>query len=86
MPAIVTLKADNVDPVASGLSLPLAVPPTPREHRSYWNEIVRLVIDVANGLKHAHHLGILHRDVKPANLLLDLTGAIWVTDFGLARW
>ena len=61
-------------------SLPLA-----REHRAFWNEIVQIVIDVAWGLEHAHHLGILHRDVKPANLLLDLTGSIWVTDFGLAK-
>ncbi len=59
--------------------------PLAREHRAFWNEIVRLVIDVALGLEHAHHLGILHRDVKPANLLLDLTGSIWVTDFGLAK-
>ena len=60
-------------------------PPLAREHRTFWNEIVRLVIDVALGLEHAHHLGVLHRDVKPANLLLDLTGAIWITDFGLAK-
>ncbi len=59
--------------------------PIAREHRAFWNEIVQIVIDVALGLEHAHHLGILHRDVKPANLLLDLTGAIWVTDFGLAK-
>ncbi len=70
--------------VAAGLRPPLAVP-LPREHRAFWNEIVRLVIDVALGLEHAHHLGILHRDVKPANLLLDLTGSIWITDFGLAK-
>jgi serine/threonine protein kinase len=60
-------------------------PLTPREHRAFWQEIVRIVIDVAQALGHAHHLGILHRDVKPANLLLDTTGAIWVTDFGLAK-
>jgi serine/threonine protein kinase len=28
---------------------------------------------------------VLHRDVKPANLLLDVRGTVWVTDFGLAR-
>lgn len=61
------------------------IAPTPREHRAFWQEIVRIVIDVAQALAHAHHLGILHRDIKPANLLLDTTGAIWVTDFGLAK-
>ena len=76
----------RVDSAASsgGVRQPLALP-LAREHRAFWNEIVRLVIDVALGLEHAHHLGILHRDVKPANLLLDLTGSIWITDFGLAK-
>jgi tetratricopeptide (TPR) repeat protein len=37
-------------------------------------------------LEHAHSLGIVHRDVKPGNLLVDATGKLWVTDFGLARF
>jgi hypothetical protein len=36
-------------------------------------------------LHYAHQQGVLHRDVKPANLLLDTHGTVWVTDFGLAK-
>ncbi len=47
-------------------------------------DAVRLVADVAEALHHAHKRGLVHRDVKPANILLDAAGKPYVGDFGLA--
>jgi serine/threonine-protein kinase len=47
--------------------------------------ILSVLVDVAEGLAHAHAKGVLHRDVKPANILLDNEGRAQLADFGTAR-
>ncbi len=48
-------------------------------------EAVRLLLKVADAVAYAHDLGILHLDLKPANIILDLEGNPYVVDFGAAR-
>src|SRR5262249_29526451 len=53
--------------------------------RQYWQSVARVGVQVADALAYAAGQGVLHRDIKPSNLLLDGTGNVWVTDFGLAK-
>lgn len=50
-----------------------------------FKRIARLIAEVADGLHHAHEAGIIHRDIKPQNLLLGDDDHLHITDFGLAR-
>jgi tetratricopeptide (TPR) repeat protein len=53
--------------------------------RTFFRSVARIGLQVAEALEYANRQGVLHRNVKPSNLLLDPKGNVWVADFGLAK-
>lgn len=88
-------RSEAADPREAGLSRPAAArgpnSAAAAEHRrlilsrSSWQSFARIAIQAAQALRCAHAAGILHNDIKPGNLLLDIDGRVWVTDFGLSQ-
>ena len=57
---------------------------TPRG--AFFKAVATLAVQAAEALEHAHQMGVIHRDIKPGNLLIDAHGKLWITDFGLAQF
>ncbi len=58
---------------------------TKGESASYFRSVAEFGAAVAGALDFAHQRGIVHRDVKPSNLMIDSAGKAWIADFGLAQ-
>jgi WD40 repeat protein/serine/threonine protein kinase len=72
-------------PSPDALPVPASSSPSGPRQATYWHGVARVGVQAAEALDYAHKQGVLHRDVKPSNLLLDARGTVWVTDFGLAK-
>ena len=57
-----------------------------REGSLRWKDAVHFTMQILKGLQHAHDKGIVHRDIKPQNIMVLADGTIKVTDFGIARF
>lgn len=55
-----------------------------RRRKLPWDEVIDLASQIATALKAAHDAGIIHRDLKPSNLMVDSSGKLKLTDFGVA--
>jgi serine/threonine protein kinase len=78
--------APQPSPPAGADTHPVAAAPTQLtpSDATYHRRVAKWGIQAALALEHAHSLGIVHRDVKPGNLMIDGQGKLWITDFGLA--
>jgi WD40 repeat protein/serine/threonine protein kinase len=82
--AVAPLVARSPDRDTTGVNAALSTENSTR-NPAFFRSAAQLGIQAARALEHSHGLGVVHRDIKPTNLLLDGRGNLWITDFGLAH-
>ena len=56
-----------------------------REHQPSWPQLAEIAANIADAMAEAHKAGVVHRDIKPGNVLVDQRGYPYLLDFGIAR-
>ncbi len=83
-------KSGTNGPAATGTPSTAAAAPWPEARTltlptAYWRSVAEILAGAAEAVEHAHRAGVLHRDLKPHNVMVDTSGQSWLIDFGLAR-
>jgi eukaryotic-like serine/threonine-protein kinase len=82
-PPIEERRSETMSPESSDSAL-TCLPKRLSHSRKYLISVAKTLIDVAEAVDYAHSAGVLHRDLKPGNVMIEPDGHCWIIDFGLA--
>ena len=84
-PSDITAPHDYQTSSSSTVQLAALSTEQPSQRRQFFRSVAEIGIQASEALEYAHQHGVIHRDIKPPNLMLDEACNLWLTDFGLAR-